>query len=281
MLATIGDLIDDVVVRLGGPVQLATDTAARIQRRRGGSAANVAAAAAEAGVPSRFIGQVGQDDLATILIAGLQRAGVDVRVRRAGRTGTVIALVDHEGERTMLTDRAACTELTEPDPAWLDAVTMLHVPLYSLVVEPLATTTSSLIDWTHRANAVVSVDASSVGAMSAFGRDASVALLRAARPAVLFCNADEAAFLAPHHEPAAIGCEATVVKRGPDPASLILRDGATSLVPALVVAGVTDTTGAGDAFAGGFLAARYHGADFVGAVGAGHQAAARLLRAAR
>ena len=46
MLATVGDLVEDVVVRLGGPIHVASDTEAVIERRRGGSAANVAAVAA-------------------------------------------------------------------------------------------------------------------------------------------------------------------------------------------------------------------------------------------
>ncbi len=43
MIVTLGDLVEDVVVELGGPVNVASDTDASIERRRGGSAANVAA----------------------------------------------------------------------------------------------------------------------------------------------------------------------------------------------------------------------------------------------
>ena len=45
-LAVLGDLVEDVVVWLSGPAERGTDTAARIFRSRGGSAANVAAVAA-------------------------------------------------------------------------------------------------------------------------------------------------------------------------------------------------------------------------------------------
>ena len=45
------------------------------------------------------------------LVASLAAAGVDVRVQRAGRTGTVAVLVEPGGERTMLPDRGAAAEL--------------------------------------------------------------------------------------------------------------------------------------------------------------------------
>ncbi len=46
LLATIGDVIDDVVVWLDEPRRYGTDTASRIVHRRGESAANVATFAA-------------------------------------------------------------------------------------------------------------------------------------------------------------------------------------------------------------------------------------------
>ena len=60
-----------------------------------------------------------------------------MRVQRRGRTGSVVVLVGPDGERTMLPDRGAATELTDVDPAWLDGVTWLHVPSYSLLSEPI------------------------------------------------------------------------------------------------------------------------------------------------
>ncbi|NBO75380.1 MAG: sugar kinase, partial [Gammaproteobacteria bacterium] len=68
MLCTLGDLIEDVVVWLGEPTHHASDTPSRIERTRGGSAANVAYFAAATGSPARFIGQVGDDRLGEQLI---------------------------------------------------------------------------------------------------------------------------------------------------------------------------------------------------------------------
>ena len=133
MLATLGDLVDDVVVRLDETFHYGADTAAQVGHRRGGSAANVADVAARLGASVRFLGQVGADAVGDGLIAALATAGVDVSaVRRGGATGTIIVLVDHTGERSMLTDRRACVALDRPDPKWLEGVATLHVPFYSL-----------------------------------------------------------------------------------------------------------------------------------------------------
>ena len=129
MLATLGDLVEDVIVRIDGPVNVASDTPARISRRRGGSAANVAVAAAGLGHPTRFLGQIGSDAIGSAMLAEMTAAGIDVAmVRRAGSTGMIVALVDASGERSMLTDRRACIDLSDPDPSWLDGVDILHVP---------------------------------------------------------------------------------------------------------------------------------------------------------
>jgi len=112
MLATLGDLVEDIVVRHDGLINEASDTAAQITRRLGGSAANVSAATARLGYGSRFLGQVGTDAIGRALVDELNDEGVDVSaVRRSGTTGTIVALVDQTGERSMLTDRRACLNL--------------------------------------------------------------------------------------------------------------------------------------------------------------------------
>ena len=167
MLACLGDLVVVVSVRLAGPVNVASDTHSQISRRRGGSAANVAVRAAELGHPARFLGQVGSDAIGTALLADLDGEGVDTTmVRRAGSTGTIVALVDHHGERTMLTDRRSCLDLDEPDPSWLDGVGVLHVPFYSLATGPIAATAATVIAWANERGIPVSIDLSSTAILT-------------------------------------------------------------------------------------------------------------------
>ncbi len=276
MLASLGDLVEDVIVRLHGPVNVASDTHAHISRRRGGSAANVVARAASLGHRSRLLGQVGNDAIGTALLAELDDEGVDTSmVRRGGSTGTIVALVDHLGERTMLTDRRACLDLDDPDPSWLDGVDTVHVPFYSLATGPVATTATTVIAWAHERNIAVSIDVSSTAVMFEVGIDEVVRRLDTATPSIVFANADEAAALAV--DGALVGA-LTVVKRGPRPAVIHTIDGSVVEVDAIAVPGVTDTTGAGDAFAAGFLTSASWMDDPVAACADGHRAAAALLR---
>lgn len=275
MLASVGDLVDDIIVRLGAPMVIAADTTATIDRRRGGSAANVVAAAARLGHPSRFLGQVGDDAVGRVLVESLANAGVGVEyVRREGRTGTIVVLVDDVGERTMLTDRRACVGLSSPEADWLRGVDALHVPFYSFTGSPLRETTQTLISWSHDRGIAVSIDVSSTSLLDRLGREAARDFLAELAPTVVFANADEAVTLGIDGP---LGDAITVVKQGPDPV-IVHRPGNDSAeVPAQVLDHTNDTTGAGDVFAAGFLSTDGWRDDPVPACEAGHRAAAAML----
>jgi sugar/nucleoside kinase (ribokinase family) len=251
MLAALGDLLEDIIVSQREPVNHASDTTADITRRQGGSASNVALTAARRGAAARFIGQVGEDASGRALVAVLSHAGVDTSpVRFDGNTGTIVVLVDELGERTMYTDRRSCVSLADPEPRWLDGVETLHVPFYSLAAAPLAETAATMIRWAHDRDIAVSIDASSRSVLLAHGPAAAHRLLERLAPDIVFANDDEARVLGLDH---AVAAAVTVVKRGGNAAVVHLPDGSSHDVDAQRLGGIHDTTGAGDAFAAGFL----------------------------
>jgi sugar/nucleoside kinase (ribokinase family) len=274
VLVAVGDLVEDVIVWSGAPARYATDNACVIRRTRGGSAANVAVFAS-ALMRARFIGCVGEDPAADVLTSELAGHGVDVRVQRRGRTGTVVALVDSSGERTMYPDRAASADLAEVPGAWLESAAALHVPSYCFAAEPAAASVLGLIRHAGQAGVPVSLDASSAGMLEEHGLARYLDLVESVRPAVFFANAHEARLLDVTRPQFAKTM--TVVKNGAESTVVTPPGGVPRAVPVAEAAPVRDSTGAGDAFAAGFLAARAHGADPVEAARAGHDLARSVL----
>ena len=275
MLTVIGDLIADVVVLGASTMNVGTDNPATITHTRGGSAANVAAAAARL-LPARFVGRVGADAEGTALAQALGETGVDVRVQRAGRTGVIVILVDDTAERTMLTDRGAAAELDSIDPVWLEGTRWLHLPLYGFAMTASHDALLDAARWVHRRRGSVSLDLSSAASLREHGADALRGILSSLSPEVVFANGDEARLLA-HLGVLVSESTVFVVKRGADPVRVV-TGGVLNEVAVERVEDPVDSTGAGDAFAAGYLAAAISGRSPVDSVKAGAALAIEALR---
>jgi sugar/nucleoside kinase (ribokinase family) len=269
-VVTLGDLLLDVVVRLEAPPASDDDVPAAIAIVPGGQAANVAAWVAWLGGDARLIARH-TDDAAGRLIAGELGSR---RVELAGplvtgeRTGTVVALVAPDGTRTLASDRGASGTLEADDvgAAMVDGADVLHVAGYTLLRAPGAAAALRLADAARSYGARVTVDLSTAHGIAELGRDEMRARVAALAPDLVFANEAEAeAFGAP------IG-EEWVVKRGARGCA-VLRGGELVEHAGVEVEGVIDTTGAGDAFAAGYLLER----DPLMGVQRGQAAAARCI----
>ena len=254
-LGVVGDIVQDVVVYTQAAFAPGSDTPSRIERRRGGSAANVAAAAARL-TATRFIGCVGDDRTGRELADSLP--GVDVRLQTTtqARTGTIAVLVGSDGERHMFPDRGANACLTTIDPSWLDGLAVLHATAYSLDGGTTADAVKAAILQANATGVITSLDASSVALIRHMGIQEFIDLVGVLEPTIVFANAAEAAVLGwdalqPVILPQA-GPRVIFVKDGPRAALVRTPSGAWP-VPTTALQ-VTDTTGAGDAFAAGVLA---------------------------
>jgi sugar/nucleoside kinase (ribokinase family) len=278
VLCTIGDLVEDVVVWLNTELNIGSDTESVIRRTRGGSAANVSMFAALTGIPSRFIGQVGHDRLGSHLCEVLRDSGVDVQVVSDGRTGSIVVLVKPNGQRSFLTDRGVASHLAHFDAALMNNVSILHIPTYSLTDEPLASTCLQYINAARETGALISIDASSSSVLKQYGTDRYRALIQSLSPDVFLCNEDEAAVLGLGANLPMAGAVLTVIKQGPLPVIAVQHNGTTTEVAVTPVANIVDTTGAGDAFAAGFLPHYAQTQNINDAVAHGHAVASRVLQ---
>ncbi|WP_330340703.1 carbohydrate kinase family protein [Streptomyces sp. NBC_00557] len=280
-LLVVGDVVTDVVARHHGPLAAGTDTAAVIRTLPGGAGANVACWAAHTGCADvRLLGRVGGESAAwherELVAAGVRPRLV---VDPATATGTVICLVDAgaAAERTFLTDSGASLRLDPADwsDALLDGVARLHLSGYLLFTEPSRELARTALAAARARGVPVSLDPASAGFLVRLGVDRFLAF--AEELDVLLPSRDEACLLTGLPDPADAAVKLSrlvplvVVKAGADGALVVRSGGMPTRVPA-VPASPRDTTGAGDAFTGAFLAALLAGT-------APEEAAARGCRA--
>ncbi|MFJ3973693.1 carbohydrate kinase family protein [Streptomyces sp. NPDC090021] len=288
-LLVVGDVVTDVVAMHPEPLAPATDTAARIRTLPGGAGANAACWAARTGSAEvRLLARVG-----TEAARWHERALVDAGVRprlvvdAEEPTGTVVALVGKDAERTFLTDSGASLRLCPADwaPSLLDGAAHLHLSGYLFFADSSRELAAVALRAARTRGVPVSVDPASAGFLAALGPQRFLDAVAGA--GVLLPNEDEARLLAGLPERAGVARAAAelsrrvplvVVTRGPAGALVAERGRITAEVAAAEPAGtVVDSTGAGDAFTGGFLAARLEGADPTESARAGCRAAALAI----
>ncbi|MCX4708068.1 carbohydrate kinase family protein [Streptomyces fimicarius] len=284
-LLVVGDVVTDVVARYGSALAHGTDTAARIRTVPGGAGANVACWAARSGCPDvRLLARAGAES-ADWHRRALERAGVRafLAVDDELPTATVIALVDAAAERTFLTDGGAVLRLAAEDfaPSMLDGVGRLHLSGYLLFAATSRAAALLALRTAVERGVPVSVDPASAGFLGELGPKRFLKFAEGAE--LLLPNADEARLLTGLPGPEAAAAELSrwfprvVVTLGARGAVVAARGEVTGRALAPSVREPVDSTGAGDAFTGGFLAALLAGADDLTAAAAGCRAGAEAV----
>jgi sugar/nucleoside kinase (ribokinase family) len=259
-----GEAIVDVIMRVPALPGRGGDMLAASSATAVGGGFNIMAAAARQGLPVLYAGGHGTGPWGDLVRAALAAEGIGILRPRDERrdTGFDVALVEPDGERTFVTTLGAEAVLPAPG-AWAtvpagrgDAV---YVSGYGLAV---AGSGPALGAWAASlpGDALLFVDPGPLAA-GIPGRVLGPVL---ARCDWLSCNQREAVLLTGTADPAGAAARLIAGEGEEGPAGVVVRAGAAGCVVAhgdritsLLAPPVTvvDTTGAGDAHAGVFLAA--------------------------
>ena len=260
----VGDLLIDFVPTVTGTGLV---DAPAFQKAPGGAAANVAVGLARLGVPSAFVGMVGDDPFGHFLADTLAGAGVDVaplRFTAAARTALAFVSLRADGEREFMFYRHPSADMMftpdAVDTAAIDAARLLHFDSISLASENPRTASLFAADQAILAARLVSYD---VNLRLPLWPDAETARdgIRAglAKAQVVKLSDDALEFMTGRRDPEAVrdalwhdGLRLVTVTRGSAGSTWLTPTGRGDAASFPVAA--VDTTGAGDGFMAGLLA---------------------------
>ena len=252
----------------------------------GGSAANSMAGVAALGLDAGFIGQIADDQLGDIFAHDMTSLGVRFEtppLKDGPPTGRCLIIVTPDAQRTMNTCPGASHELT---PQRLDeqmirsaSITFLEGYLWGPERPRHAMLRAAQI--AHSADRTVAFTLSE--SLCIPGRKEGVlGMIEGGMVDVLFANEDEALLLS-----GCSGLDQCIAALSPKVRTLVITRGAAGAIavegdhiaqiPAAPVDKVVDTTGAGDLFAAGFLAAQCRARPLMHRLEAGAQAAAEVI----
>ncbi len=243
----------------------------------GGSAGNTIRAMAQLGSQVGFIGKVGVDKTGDFFEQALRNLNIEpIIFRGQSHSGRCVSLVSQDGERTMVTSLGAAIEMshTEIMPTLFDGYDCLYVEGYLVQDHALI---ENVVKVAKSLGLKVAIDLASFNVV-----EENLEFLRGLIKDyvdIIFANEDEARVFSGEEEPLnalqyiSQMCELSIVKIGTRGA-LIKQGTQTIHVGIMAAAKRVDTTGAGDFYAAGFMAALCQGLDLrqcgtIGAIAAG------------
>lgn len=243
----------------------------------GGNAANAAICLARVGVQSGVIGRIGDDFFGRFVRDALDEAGINTSmlIAQAGtKTAATVAAIDEEGRRRCAHTPGATSHFTAKDFDW--STIQANCQSASESEHPFLHFSSFFLlpGFDGAATAQVLQRARSLGMRTSFdvcwdpnGQWASALLPILPHCDIVFPNEAEARAITHLQSPLEMadwfldhGVQTAVIKLGKD-GCLVKRQGSEALHVDGYTVHAVDATGAGDAFAGGFLAAQVWGWD--------------------
>lgn len=265
-----GAIIQDTLVHpVDDSAWSTTSFVKTIEPHTGGNGANTSLALAALGVPVRLLGAVGRDEPGRLVLDTLRRSAVDTRAVETADapTAATIVLIKRSGDRKFLHRLGASAgAFAAPIEFTRELVDgMAHYHLASLFILPRMRA--------HAAETLARARAAGLTTSLDTNWDPEGRWMQDLAPCLehldlIFMNEDEARMATESVETAdaarslmARGVGAAVMKLGGRGCAIYGAGGEAIRMPAFEVE-VVDTTGAGDCFVGGFLAARLRGATY-------------------
>jgi sugar/nucleoside kinase (ribokinase family) len=220
----------------------------------GGSAANTIHGLASLGVPTGYIGKVGDDEFGVFFSNDMKAHSIEpFMLISKTETGRAIALISHDSERTFATYLGAAVELADIDlnSDQFKDYKYLHIEGYLVLNQPLMNKAAQLA---KENNMKISLDLASFNVV-----EDNLEFLKEYvknHVDIVFANEEEAkAFTGKEPKEAldeiADQCEIAVVKIG-SKGSMVKNQGKIYMIDPIKAISI-DTTGAGDLYASGFL----------------------------
>jgi sugar/nucleoside kinase (ribokinase family) len=250
----------------------------------GGSAANTAVGAASFGARAAFIGKVKADPVGDLFAHDIVAAGVafgTAAAQSGAATARSFILVTPDGERTMNTYLGACQDLTEADidPATVRSAAVTYLEGYLWDPPQAKRAFRKAAEIAHGASREVALTLSDSFCVERY-RAEFLELIRTGMVDLVFANEHELKAL---YETADFSTALSALRREAKKAAvtrsekgaIIIEGDKTFEIGAFPIESFVDATGAGDAYAAGFLfgytaGMGYRKAGELGALAASH-----------
>ncbi|HZX56965.1 MAG TPA: carbohydrate kinase family protein [Ilumatobacteraceae bacterium] len=263
-LCVIGDFAWDVLIRTNSQLLTGGDTFGEVLLTPGGSAANVAVWAVRCGMPTEFIGKIGRDRFGQLAQEDLSREGVVGHLVESDEhlTGSVAVFVDETGERSMVSGRGADFYLL-PSELHRDSVRRarhLHMTAWSFFVDPPRSAARAAARLASECGSTLSFDPGSFQMIEEMGVNNFLSVTQDLGIDVFLPNYQEGEVLTGLDDPESIAAalaklypKALIMLKLDADGALVYDNGLATHVPP-ATNNLLDATGAGDSFAGAFLA---------------------------